>query len=38
MREKAQGQQYLTPPEEKALVDFILQMGAVGPPISVKYT
>jgi hypothetical protein len=37
MKEKAQGQQYLTPPEEKALVTFILRMGAVGTPIRVKY-
>ncbi|PZD39774.1 DDE-1 domain containing protein [Pyrenophora tritici-repentis] len=37
MKEKAQGQQYLTPPEEKALVAFILRMGAVGTPIRVKY-
>jgi hypothetical protein len=37
MKEKAQSQQYLTPPEEKALVTFILRMGAVGTPIRVKY-
>ncbi|CAN9293415.1 unnamed protein product [Alternaria alternata] len=37
MKEKAQGQQYLTPPEEKALVAFILRIGAVGTPIRVKY-
>jgi hypothetical protein len=37
MKEKAQGQQYLTPPEEKALVAFILRMGAVGTPVRVKY-
>jgi hypothetical protein len=37
MKEKAQGQQYLTPPEEKALVAFILRMSAVGTPIRVKY-
>jgi hypothetical protein len=37
MKEKAQGQQYLTPPKEKALVAFILQIGAVGTPVRVKY-
>jgi hypothetical protein len=37
MKEKAQGQQYLTPPEEKALIAFILQKGAVGTLIRVKY-
>jgi hypothetical protein len=37
MKEKAQSQQYLSPPEEKALVDFILRMSAVGTPIRVKY-
>ncbi|EMD86692.1 hypothetical protein COCC4DRAFT_143521 [Bipolaris maydis ATCC 48331] len=36
-KEKAQSQQYLTPPEEKALVAFTLQMSAVGTPIRVKY-
>ncbi|KAL6171908.1 hypothetical protein ACJQWK_02904 [Exserohilum turcicum] len=30
MKEKAQGQQYLIPPEEKALIAFILRMSAVG--------
>jgi hypothetical protein len=37
MKDKAQGQQYLIPPGEKALVAFILRMGAVGTPIRVKY-
>ena len=37
MKEKAKGQQYLTPPEEKALVAFILRMGAVRTPVRVKY-
>jgi hypothetical protein len=37
MKEKAQGQQYLTPPEEKALVAFILRMSVVGTPIRVKH-
>jgi hypothetical protein len=37
MKDKAQGQQYLTPPEEKALVAFILRTSAVGTPIRVKY-
>jgi hypothetical protein len=37
MKDKAQSQQYLTPPEEKALVAFILRMSAVRTPIRVKY-
>jgi hypothetical protein len=37
MKEKAQSQKYLTPPEDKALVEFTLRMSAVGTPIRVKY-
>jgi hypothetical protein len=37
MKEKAEGQQYFAPPEEKALVAFILRMSAVGTPVCVKY-
>jgi hypothetical protein len=34
---KAQSQQYLTPAEEKAMVDFVLQMSALGTPVRIKY-
>ncbi len=34
---KAQSQQYLTPAEEKAVVEFILQMSALGRPVRIKY-
>lgn len=34
---KAQSQQYLTPFEEKAMVDFIVQMSALGTPVRIKY-
>lgn len=34
---KAQSQQYLTPHEEKAMIDFILQMSALGTPVRIKY-
>ena len=34
---KAQSQQYLTPFEEKAMINFILQMSALGAPVRVKY-
>jgi hypothetical protein len=34
---KAQSQQYLTPYEEKAMIDFILQMSALGTPVRIKY-
>lgn len=37
MKEKAQSQQYLSPPEEKALVAFILRLSAVDTPIRIKY-
>ena len=34
---KAQKQRYLTPDEEKAVLEFILQMSALGRPIRIKY-
>ena len=34
---KAQSQQYLTPFEEKAMVDFVLQMSDLGTPVRIKY-
>ncbi|KAI7227738.1 hypothetical protein KC330_g8251 [Hortaea werneckii] len=34
---KAQSQQYLTPYEEKTMIDFILQMSALGTPVRIKY-
>lgn len=34
---KGQNQQYLTPPEEKALVQYLLRMAALGTPVRVKY-
>jgi hypothetical protein len=34
---KAQGQQYLTPDEEKAMVKFLLLMSSFGHPIRIKY-
>jgi len=34
---KAQAQQYLSPSEEKALVDFLVRMGACGSPVRIKY-
>ena len=34
---KDEGQQYLTPSEEKALVDFLLRMSASGSPVRIKY-
>ena len=37
MKEKAQGQQYLTPEEEKALVTFLLLMSDFGQPVRVEY-
>lgn len=36
LQEKAQTQQYLTPYEEKAMVEFILQMAELGTPIRIK--
>lgn len=37
MTEKAQSQQYLTPAEEKAVVDFLLQMSSLGQPVQMKH-
>lgn len=37
MEAKAQSQQYLTPSEEKAMVDFVLQMSDLGIPVRIKY-
>jgi len=34
---KAQSQQYLTPFEEKAIVEFTIQMAELGNPIRIKY-
>lgn len=34
---KAESQQYLTPFEEKAMVDFVLQMSDLGTPVRIKY-
>ncbi|KAF2186407.1 hypothetical protein K469DRAFT_573585, partial [Zopfia rhizophila CBS 207.26] len=35
--DKAKGQQYPTPSEEKALVEYLLQMSTNGFPVLVKY-
>lgn len=37
MKQKAQGQQYLTVEEEKALADFLLLMSSFGQPVRIKY-
>lgn len=37
IEEKAQGQQYLTVEEEKALVAFLLLMSSFGQPVRIKY-
>lgn len=37
IEEKAQSQQYLTPYEEVAVVEFILQMSELGTPVRIKY-
>lgn len=37
MQDKAQGQQYLTPWEESALVKFILHMSDLGRPVRIKH-
>ncbi|KAF2680656.1 hypothetical protein K458DRAFT_249182, partial [Lentithecium fluviatile CBS 122367] len=34
---KAQSQQYLTPCEENAVVDFLLHMTSLGQPVRMKY-
>ena len=35
--EKVQGQQYLTPPEEKALEKFLILMSNLGSPVRIKF-
>lgn len=37
MLEKAQGQQYLTPDEEKALVSYLLLMSELRQPVRIKH-
>jgi len=37
IEEKARNQQYLTPCEEKAVVEFMLQMDDLGQPVRIKY-
>jgi hypothetical protein len=37
IEEKAESQRYLTPFEEKAVVDFILHMAELGTPVRIKY-
>jgi hypothetical protein len=37
LEEKAQRQQYLTPSEEKALVNFLLRMSDLGCPVRIKF-
>jgi hypothetical protein len=37
IEEKAQSQQYLTPWEETALVNFLLQMSDLGQPVRIKF-
>jgi hypothetical protein len=37
IKEKAQGQQYLSVEEEKALVAFLLMMSSFGQPVRIKY-
>ncbi|KAH8704341.1 hypothetical protein GQ44DRAFT_555900, partial [Phaeosphaeriaceae sp. PMI808] len=34
---KSQGQQYLTPSEEQAVVDFVLHMSVLGYPVRIKH-
>jgi hypothetical protein len=36
IEEKAESQRYLTPFEEKAVVDFILQMAELDTPVRIK--
>jgi hypothetical protein len=36
-QEKAKRQQYLTPSEEKALVEYLLRMSNSGFPVPIKY-
>lgn len=37
MRAKAERQQYLTPPEEQAVVEFLLHMSKLGQPVRMKH-
>jgi len=37
IEEKAQSQQYLNPSEDKAIIDFLLQMSNLGQPVRIKY-
>lgn len=37
IEEKAQSQQYLSPPEDEAVVDFLLQMSHLGQPVRMKH-
>jgi hypothetical protein len=37
MEVKAQSQQYLSPWEEDALVNFLLQMSDLGQPVRIKF-
>ena len=37
IEDKAESQQYLTAAEEKAVVDFLLQMSDLGHPVRIKY-
>src|SRR4051794_26740187 len=36
-KEKAANQQYLTPPEEQALIEYVLRMANNGYPLPVKF-
>jgi hypothetical protein len=37
IEEKGESQQYLNPPELKAVVEFLLQMSNLGQPVRIKY-
>ncbi|KAF1818522.1 uncharacterized protein K489DRAFT_346136, partial [Dissoconium aciculare CBS 342.82] len=37
MRAKAERQQYLIPPEEQAVVEFLLHMSKLGQPVQMKH-
>lgn len=37
IKEKAQGQQYLTPDKEKALVEYLLLISKLRQPVQIKY-
>jgi hypothetical protein len=36
-KKKAQSQRYLTPSEDKAVIDFLLQMSHIRQPVRMKY-